>query len=407
MSIFSKALSQIVAEDLKELLDAGATETIRLEFKRDPPKKEEIAKKLSSFANTYGGLLIVGAEADSSTGQLQALPGVEKQRNYKQTVIQWCADAIIPLIDVDVSPAIAMGSERFCYVISVRESRLTPHFLNGRKGLYVRSNEFSTLFEAKMANETELRHLLERRTVIEQRRTAIVDRSRKRFSTFVDSSYKKLTNNGIMGAWMDLSIGPTYVSQPFCDEQQLYEEVRGLTVPWRVAFPRDSQGMVCQRESVIVLRPGSSFSILEANVWGMLYYATELYKPDVKGLHLNHFVGQLLVFLKHAGLMLQKMGYDGAVAVQGSMHKIRRTPWVHFEGRRAENGPTSELDDDMEFELAADISDLADRLDETARDILQTIFFALNWPEMSRPAKASDAVRLGYEYNQWDSPKTP
>ena len=41
-------------------------------------------------------------------------------------------------------------------MISVAESDVAPHFLNGRKGVWLRTNEFSARFEAQLADENEL-----------------------------------------------------------------------------------------------------------------------------------------------------------------------------------------------------------------------------------------------------------
>jgi hypothetical protein len=42
-----------------------------------------------------------------------------------------------------------------CYVVSVSENEFAPHFLNGRKGVYVRTDEFSSRFEPLLATENE------------------------------------------------------------------------------------------------------------------------------------------------------------------------------------------------------------------------------------------------------------
>src|SRR5438046_791179 len=43
---------------------------------------------------------------------------------------------------------------KVCYVVFTAESDIAPHFLNGRKGVWVRTDEFTSRFEARMANET-------------------------------------------------------------------------------------------------------------------------------------------------------------------------------------------------------------------------------------------------------------
>lgn len=149
MSIFSKVVSQITTADLKELLDDNSVENARLEFKLLVPAKDETLKKLSSFANTFGGHMVVGATARSADGRLEDLPGVDEESGYKQKVVDWCFNGATPPLTVEVSDPIAVpaANGKVCYVIRADESDVAPHFLNGRKGVYVRADEFSARFE--------------------------------------------------------------------------------------------------------------------------------------------------------------------------------------------------------------------------------------------------------------------
>jgi predicted HTH transcriptional regulator len=90
-------------------------------------------KKLSSFANTFGGTMIVGAKANSADVRLQDLPGVEEQPGCRQKVIQWCFDATSPPLIVAVSDAIPAprSTGKFCYVVHVDESAVAPFYCNG------------------------------------------------------------------------------------------------------------------------------------------------------------------------------------------------------------------------------------------------------------------------------------
>jgi len=80
-SIFSTPIPALATADLQELLHDQAVENARLEFKREIPGKDEMLKKLSSFANTFGGYLVVGAEAGND-GRITGLPGVELQPRF-------------------------------------------------------------------------------------------------------------------------------------------------------------------------------------------------------------------------------------------------------------------------------------------------------------------------------------
>src|SRR5438445_9138457 len=173
MSIFAKSITTLATADLQELLTEQAVENIRLEFKSASPSKDEMLKKLSSFANTYGGYVVVGA-AEDGTGRLQGLPGVAVINGYRQQIVQWCYDGVWPPLEVFVSDAIPTPQDRtkFCYVIEVPLSAETPHFLNGRKGAFVRTDEFSLRFEPQLATWDELTHRSNRRAALVQRREA-------------------------------------------------------------------------------------------------------------------------------------------------------------------------------------------------------------------------------------------
>lgn len=74
MSIFTKPLSQLGIADLQELLKGGAVENARLEFKSEVPNKDDTLKKLSSFGNTFGGFMVIGAKASSTNGRTKTCP---------------------------------------------------------------------------------------------------------------------------------------------------------------------------------------------------------------------------------------------------------------------------------------------------------------------------------------------
>src|SRR5262249_24376005 len=142
--------------------------------------------KLSAFANTFGGFTIVGAQARSADGRIEDLPGVNVQPGYRQKIVQWSFDAASPPLTVEVSDPISVpaGNGKVCYVIHTPERDVAPHFLNGRKGVYVRTDEFSARFDARLADENELRYLMDRRKLILERRKSLLDRAKRRFDTY-------------------------------------------------------------------------------------------------------------------------------------------------------------------------------------------------------------------------------
>ena len=354
MSIFAKPTSQIVATDVQELLDDGAIENGRLEFKSEVPGKDETLKKLSSFSNTFGGWMVVGAKASSSDGRIESLPGVDKQAGYKQKLVQWCFDAVSPPLNVEVSdPLPVPGSDaKVCYVIYAHESDVAPHFLNGRKGIWVRTDEFSSRFEARLADENELQQLFDRRKQIVNRRTNLLDRARKRFDTYAARPHKDFSGNETkISSRLELSFVPRFPSRPICEQENLKTFISSSTELWRGnMFPRVQNGIISQHESAVVFGRARLISIFEANIWGMLFYGTQIDGDHngARGIHLYEFVGSVLAYVRHATKLFQALGYAGPILIEMTVASIRGMPWLYsHQGAWLESHSGSELDDDV------------------------------------------------------------
>lgn len=192
MSIYDKQISDLAPSDLQQLLDDGKAESFfRYSSLLTSSRLNSSLKKLSAFANTYGGYLILGAEADNA-GRMLGLPGVDVISNFKQRMVQWCYDGISPPVHPFVSEAIEspQNSAHVCYVIFVEQSEETPHFLNSRKGCYVRTDEFSQRFDPRLATYEEIQHLASRRSLCIERRKHLFSRSERRFKVYVEREYE-------------------------------------------------------------------------------------------------------------------------------------------------------------------------------------------------------------------------
>lgn len=420
MSIFSKPISELRLADLQELLDNASIENIRLEFKQEAPGKNEMMKKISSFANTYGGWLIIGAaELEGEPGRIGSLPGVDEIPNYKQTLVQWSFDAIGPPIDIQVSEPIPVG-DKYLYVIFIPESDLAPHFLNNRKGIYIRTDEYSQYFEPKMATLDEILRLSGRRKIVLDRRAFLIERAKSRFTSYMETSYAgRGRNPNGLGSNLSLVISPRYPDRRLFEYADLLETMRNQRIDWRnVYFPMDREGYVTQHESVLVMQPGSSFSLLEVSLWGVLAYSMEIevrFGPHPQeddpedrqiGIHLNHMLGHILVFTEHAKQMLLSCGYQGNLVANLELRKIRGVPWFHFPNGIAEEGARSILDDLAIINFELDTSRLIESRNDVVKDFLREIFFAVNWPEAAiTEAEMDRLIAKGYDYNYWHRPE--
>jgi len=401
--------------DLDELLSDSAVENLRLEFKREVPSKDELLKKLSSFANTYGGYLIVGAEANSSDGRLVGLPGVERQANYKQTIVQHCQAGVLPPLQPQVSDPIPISTdpERVCYVILVGESFESPHFLNSRKGVYIRTDEFSTRFEPKFAKLDEIEHLLNRREKASATRSALRQRAESRFATLVSSQYgltsRTQGGSGAIGATLGIFAGPMFPVGELLSHQSLLQLMRDGGIGWRSSgFPSVSN-VITQLAAVVALQPTLNFSIFELGTSGHCYFAHEIEhvtRSQGSGININSLVGHLLVYARYLDKLVSKANYSGMLTIQLRLERVRGVRWLYFSSGFPQQGPSSVLDDDIDIGASISAVDLVAKADALVSGLLRSILFALNWPNAATNDESIKGfLRAGYTYNLWQEPQ--
>jgi hypothetical protein len=135
--------------DINLLVENGAEESLYLEFKgrdalgKNEKKKDEIAKDISSFANSDGGIIIYGI--DEKTKNVSFIDGEEFTKEWIEQIInsriQRKIDNLIiyPIrFDEDIKKSV--------YVIKIPQSYNAPH-LSSDKRFYKRSNSVNIPME--------------------------------------------------------------------------------------------------------------------------------------------------------------------------------------------------------------------------------------------------------------------
>ncbi len=157
--MFGKHVSEIEYSDIEYLVNVRKEqEGYHLDYKKsmgNPDKaKNELAKDISSFANSSGGFLIIGIDDDRN------ILGVEKEINNKR-IDEWINQVVNSNIDPYVSyfdPKIIdiPESEKVLVVIHIPESTKKPHMVNELFQYFVRINDSS-----KKANHSQVRDMFE------------------------------------------------------------------------------------------------------------------------------------------------------------------------------------------------------------------------------------------------------
>lgn len=114
----------MTADELRRLLNEPESET--LEFKRNLPERQQLAALVAAFANTHGGVLIIGADGRGPTHVGLAHPGVtaDHARTWIEALVEPTPDFSIELVSIEPG--------RTLVVISVAPGEDRPYVGGGR-----------------------------------------------------------------------------------------------------------------------------------------------------------------------------------------------------------------------------------------------------------------------------------
>ena len=135
--MFTKPIDEITFEDVQSFCDEWA-EGVRVEYKRKTEEvKGKIPKIVSSFANTYGGIFLIGVEADQTNNRVTSIQGIPQRNGIEEQIQQSALTGIYPGVIPEVKLVNVPDSENVVVVVRVDESVQAPHAIQKfNQGLY-------------------------------------------------------------------------------------------------------------------------------------------------------------------------------------------------------------------------------------------------------------------------------
>jgi len=137
---FGKEIHQIDEQDLQQkLVTDGYYESRDAEYKSDWPKPPgKLARTLSAFANTEGGWLFIGVEADSNTNIPTSMPGVALSAHPAETLSNIARRWVDPAPPVDPH-IVELATGQGVVVVQVREGTDPPYVDRCAEKIYRRT----------------------------------------------------------------------------------------------------------------------------------------------------------------------------------------------------------------------------------------------------------------------------
>jgi hypothetical protein len=156
--LFNIPIDNITLHDIEQFLQAGAKEGTLLDYKEQFPNKLE--KTISSMANTFGGMILIGVEETTTGGGVIPIKGVPLVPGLRERVIQIGISSIYPplipevaVVEFKSDPALA-DPDKTVVVIRVHESE-EGHAVDQRTAVYVRADNVSDRMKKATVEEIE------------------------------------------------------------------------------------------------------------------------------------------------------------------------------------------------------------------------------------------------------------
>jgi len=181
--MFPARISEISAADIAMVLDTEATESIDLEFKKELPSdgtkpdpwmsgggkigdaaKDKLTSEIVAFANTSGGILIVGIDEDphrkSAQKPLFPVPNCKKAAQILHQSLSARIEPRLPVFECEGVVTEKDGTSGVI-VMGVLESYLAPHRNTKDNHCYMRRND-----RAEPMSMLEIQELTRRKSII-------------------------------------------------------------------------------------------------------------------------------------------------------------------------------------------------------------------------------------------------
>ena len=162
MSLFTKSISDIQFNDVQNFVNINLREDQRLDYKEDFPS--DLAKLVMAFANTDGGIILIGIRADQITNVPETITGIPLRVGLEERVINITMSNITPPISPEVkvcpykSNAALTQDDRAIIVVRVPQSDVSPHSHSRNNSIWVRNHN-----RCDQASLDVIERLLERR----------------------------------------------------------------------------------------------------------------------------------------------------------------------------------------------------------------------------------------------------
>ena len=381
--MFSIRIDDLTFEHVNDFCQARPREGLTLDYKLNFPRRLE--KTIASFANTYGGHILIGVDETATGEPVLPISGVPLEQGLRERVVAIGLDAISPPVYPEVrviefqSPD-ATNADRALIVIRVHESDASAHAVDNGRSVYLRVDNISDHF-TRQATVEEIEWLSNKRKMPLELKDRLVKEAKRRASNYL-TSYRTLAHlptaepRGKYVLWTVPSFPRTELASP--------ERLLKMSRTWRIRvanfeFPNGTATPIAGGVRH-PLSPVRNYWYTEVNRFGLIY--TEIGFTGEGEQFTDAIVCSLVAYLVVASIrfalnLYEACAYFGLVDFHFDVTPTRnRYPYIPnwiTGGHLTENRT---LEDTITLGFTAPVKHIRESLMERARESYREFLWA-------------------------------
>ena len=277
-------------------------EGVRVEYKQEITK--DVPKIVSSFANTQGGIFIIGVkENEPNNEEPFTIVGIPNTGGIEERIVQSAITGIYPPVMPEVIIVKVPETENVIVIVRVNESPHAPHAIQNSTKVYIRHANITQPYEKpQLAQMDYIEYLLNRRQdqegVIEQ----IINKIESRTQQFCDTDKTSLT----------IVARPVFLHRPVISPPNIYELYRAWTGIRRVPG------------GIVWVSQASRTQNFEVNEHGIVYHRTTIYENEQSCIDVIDFRDDIYGFMEIAKKLYSNCDYLGNIEVGAQLQNVDR-----------------------------------------------------------------------------------
>ena len=384
--LFTKEITEITFEDVVNFCKEQMPESINLDYKKDFPRHLE--KTISAFANTMGGLIILGVEDKDSKPKLPVI-GLKYQEGFRERVTSIILSNIYPPVFPEIGVCKPVEKRTFV-IIRVPQTNMTPHYIRHRTQIYVRTDDIT--HPERLAPAEQIEWLRDKRKKSEELREFLYATALERYNNYL--KLNKLT--GIPFCEATTSIIPLYPTEPYKTLQEIKQISRDIVARgYNNTFPdffrtRPIQGGIAD---FLYEEKSQAIRYTEINQFGLIFYKEDLglvgekstgaKSEKIKTTYLNWMLRLVDLFLEASAKFYERLGYWGLVEFKFSLEKLLGVDLVGFGERRWRRKENISIDDVLNWRRTYYVNEIRNTRRELLIELLGDIGWSLGWENIT------------------------